>query len=76
MLTVFEANNFPAIAILPYAALTRPDPNAAAVAIDKICRVYGLNVDVSSLIKDASEIEAELQERRERARTSYEGLWV
>ncbi|MBS7643722.1 MAG: PAC2 family protein [Halobacteria archaeon] len=76
MLTVFEANNFPAIAILPYAALTRPDPSAAAVAIDKICRVYGLNVDVSSLIKDASEIEVELQERRERARTSYEGLWV
>lgn len=76
MLTIFETNNFPAIAILPYATLTRPDPNAAAVAIDKICRIYGLNVDVSSLVKDAREVEVELEERRERARTSYEGMWV
>jgi uncharacterized protein len=76
MLTIFETNNFPAIAILPYATLTRPDPSAAAIAIDKICQIYGLDVDVSSLVEDASKIEVELQERRERTRTGYEGMWV
>jgi len=74
MLAKYEMHNFPAVAILPYAA-SRPDPRAAAVAIKKICDVYRLNVDVSSLVQHAEEIEKELEERR-RTQNNYPGMFV
>jgi len=74
MLAKYEIRNFPAVAVLPYAA-SRPDPRAAAVAIKKICDVYKLNVDVSSLVQHAEEIEKELEERR-KAESNYSGMFV
>lgn len=61
MLSRFEVRGFPALAILPYADASRPDPLAAAKAIDFLNNLYGLNVDVSKLIMDAQRIEREVQ---------------
>lgn len=61
MLSRFEIRGFPALAVLSYADASRPDPLAAAKAIEFINDLYGLNVDVSKLIMDAQRIEREVQ---------------
>ncbi|MEM3466645.1 MAG: PAC2 family protein [Candidatus Jordarchaeales archaeon] len=61
MLAYFELSDFPAITILPFAERGRPDPRAAAVAIDVLKEKYGLPVETESLIQDAKEIEAEIE---------------
>ncbi len=61
MLACFELNNFPAITILPFAERGRPDPRAAATAIDVLREKYGLPIETESLIQDAREIEAEIE---------------
>lgn len=66
MLHRFEARDFPALAILPYAAADRPDPLAAATSIDVVNKLYGLRVDYSELVKDAERIEQEVKELLER----------
>ncbi len=66
MLHRFEVNDFPAIALLPYANATRPDPMAAANAISTLNELYGLNVDYAELVKDAERIEKEVKELLER----------
>ncbi|RLE54425.1 MAG: hypothetical protein DRJ30_05155 [Candidatus Methanomethylicota archaeon] len=57
----FEIRKFPAIAVLPYAEPSRPDPKAAADAVKYINKTCGLNVNVSKLIKDAEIIESEVE---------------
>ncbi len=61
LLARFEIRNFPALAILPYADASRPDPLAASVAIDFLNKFLGLNVDTSELIRDAERIEQEIK---------------
>jgi len=61
MLAQFELNDFPAVTILPFAERGRPDPRAAAVAVEVLKEKYGLPVETESLIQDAREIEAEVE---------------
>jgi len=68
--------NFPALAILPYASSTRPDPAAAAVAIRSICRTYNMKVNVSDLEKDAKDIETEIEQRLKQTHKSLQGMFV
>jgi len=58
----FEKLEFPAITVLPYADITRPDPIAASVALEYFSALTGLRVDTSRLRELASEIERELEE--------------
>lgn len=80
MLTQFEISNFPAIAILPYANPTRPDPMAASIAVEELNKIAKLNVDVSQLINDAQRIENELQEfnkqRQARVKPDHQTLYI
>ena len=62
LLTYYEINDFPAIALLPYAESSRADPSAAAIAIKEINRFTELNIDTTKLIQDAELIEQNLQE--------------
>ena len=76
LLYEFEVRNLPAVSILPYAALTRPDPRAAAVAIKKMNDLLGTSFDVSELIERAEEIEAEVEQRRKVFDTAREHFYV
>jgi len=76
MLSAFEMLKFPAVAVLPYAVRSRPDPRAASIAVTKICDAYGLGIDVSDLVRDAETIEKKLQEKRIRTEESYNGMYV
>ncbi len=78
MLAKYEIADFPAIAILPYASVERPDPRAAAIAIEYIAEKFGLKVDVSRLIEQAEIIEEELREisRKRRERMGEPSLYV
>ncbi|MEM4599986.1 MAG: PAC2 family protein, partial [Candidatus Methanomethylicaceae archaeon] len=80
MLSHFEINNFPAIALLPYANPARPDPMAAAIAIEFINKLTGLSIDTSQLISDAHKIEEEIQEllkqRQERIKKDHKMLYI
>jgi uncharacterized protein len=60
MLTYFEMKNFPAIALLPYSERGRPDPRAAALAVQQINNLFALNIDVFELNNDAKRIEDEV----------------
>lgn len=62
ILAYYEINNFPAIALLPYAESSRADPSAAAVAVNKVNEITNLNIDTTKLIQDAELIEQNLQE--------------
>jgi uncharacterized protein len=76
ILSEFEISDFPALAILPYASALTPDPGAAAVAIREISRAYNLKVNVSELEKDAENIEAEIEQKLERAQKSLHSMYV
>lgn len=80
MLTYFEINDFPAIALLPYANPTRPDPMAASVAVENLNRLTHLTMDVSQLITDAQRIEMEIQEfnkqRQDRGKIDQHTLYI
>ena len=65
LLAYYEIRSFPAIALLPYAQRGRPDPLAAATAIQVINRLYGLNISTEQLIRDAKQIEQEVAQLKE-----------
>lgn len=67
LLTRFEELDFPAVAVLPYADYTRPDPYAASVGISYVSELLNLGVDLSKLIETAKAIEKEIEEMRKRA---------
>jgi predicted ATP-grasp superfamily ATP-dependent carboligase len=75
MLGEFEMQNFPAIAILPYASATTADPSAAAVAVRAVCKAYGVKVDVSDLEDGAKEIEEELEKRMKQTSKSLHSMY-
>ncbi len=80
MLMKFEQLNFPAIAILAYANASRPDPMAAAVAIEYFSKIYDLKIEIEQLIKDAQRIEAEIEEnlkkRQEKIKSEATTLYI
>ncbi|MHA1302400.1 MAG: proteasome assembly chaperone family protein [Candidatus Heimdallarchaeaceae archaeon] len=61
MLLFSELNEFPAIALLPYAERSRPDPIAASIAIDEISKILQVEIDVKELLEQAERIEKEIQ---------------
>ncbi len=63
-----EIHGFPAVTILPYTETARPDPAAAAVAVEVVASLVGVEVDVSSLMEMARKIE-ELIERVEQQKS-------
>lgn len=80
MLMKFEQLDFPAIAILAYADASRPDPMAAAVAIEYFSKIYGIEVKTEQLIRDAQRIEAEIEEsirrKQERMKSEASALYI
>ncbi len=52
-----EILGLPAVAILPYAEASRPDPRAAAIAVKRIGELYGFEVGVEDLLEEARKIE-------------------
>lgn len=79
MLMKFEQLDFPALAVLAYANVSRPDPMAAAVAIQYFSEIYGVKVDTYQLIRDAQRIEAEIEEslrRKQEKVTEMSALYI
>jgi uncharacterized protein len=79
MLMKFEQLDFPAIAVLAYANASRPDPMAAAIAIQYFSEIYGVKVDTDQLVRDAQRIEAEIEEslrRRQERVTEMSTLYI
>lgn len=80
MLSYLEFQDFPGVALLPYADPSRPDPRAAAVAIGHINDLYKLDIDTSQLRKDAEKIETEVQDllkrRQDRMRHDQQALYI
>ncbi|AGT34940.1 hypothetical protein N186_02805 [Thermofilum adornatum] len=62
LLTYFEAGNIPAVAILPYASLDRPDPRAAAQAVEIFSNITGIGIDVKELLEEGEQLEKQLEE--------------
>ena len=75
MLGEFEKQNFPAVAILPYASADHADPKAAATAIKAVSKAYGLKVDVKDLEYDAADIEQEIDRRLQQTTKSLRGMY-
>lgn len=65
LLAYYEIKDFPAIALLPYAQRGRPDPLAAATAIQVINQLHDLDISTEQLIKDAKQIEQEIAQLKE-----------
>ena len=57
LLLYAEIYGYPALAILPYAEAARPDPRAAAVAIEELNKLYGLSIGTEELLEEAKKIE-------------------
>ncbi len=62
MILYSELLRIPYIVLLPYAEPLRPDPRAAAIAVEVINGLYELNIDTSKLYEEAQRIEQELAE--------------
>ncbi|TFG11082.1 proteasome assembly chaperone family protein [Candidatus Heimdallarchaeota archaeon] len=83
MLMFFELNDFEAIALLPYAERSRPDPVAASMAIQAINKILDTNVNVQELLDEAEKIEKEIESllkanksRKDLDKESDEGMFV
>jgi uncharacterized protein len=60
-----EIEDFPATIILPYADRDITDPAAAAVAIEAINQIYGIQVGVDELYEEAKKIEEDIKKQLE-----------
>ena len=61
MLMFYELNDFPSVALLPYAERSRPDPIAASVAVSAINSVLNIEINVQELLEEAERIEKEIE---------------
>ncbi len=61
MLSIFEIMSFPALTLLPYADITRPDPRAAAVAVQKIGLLYNVEINVKELLEEEERVLKEIE---------------
>lgn len=71
-LMMSEVYRLPTVTLLPYAMAEAPDPAAAAVAIDRINGLLGINVATEELLLDATKIQEELSKLEELARSEEE----
>ncbi len=67
-LSIFEAKRKKALAILPYAAIERPDPKAAAKALEVLSELTGIKVETQELVEEGLMIEREIKELEKRMR--------
>ncbi len=67
LLAQLEMRGVPGLGLLSYATRARPDPRSAAVMLEKINSVLGIDANVDQLIEESKEIE-----RREKIRQSIE----
>jgi uncharacterized protein len=66
LITIYsEMLGFPATVLLPYSDKDRPDPAAAAIAIEAINEMLGTKFDTSKLYEEARKLEEELQKQME-----------
>jgi Archaeal enzymes of ATP-grasp superfamily len=66
LLTIYsEFEAFPSVVILPYADRDRPDPAAAAIAIETINEMLNVKFETASLYEEAKKIEEEIQKQFE-----------
>jgi len=68
-----EVYGYPAVALLPYAEASRPDPRAAAVAVRKIGELYGVGVSVEDLLEEAKKIEEMISMMEKQQREAMTG---
>ncbi len=61
MLLFSELNEFPAVALLPYAERSRPDPIAASIAVKEINNLLNMKIGINELLEEAEKIEKEIQ---------------
>lgn len=77
LLTMYaELYHVPALVLLPYAEASRPDPRAAAIAIEKFSELYGVSIGVEELYEKARIIEEEmikLEEQKEKSTAAFTG---
>ena len=83
MLMFYELNDFEAIALLPYAERSRPDPVAASIAIKEINKILDINIKVQDLLDEAEKIEKEIESllqasksRKDSDKDTDEGMFV
>lgn len=69
-LAVLEARGAPGVALLPYAAIERPDPKAAAKAVEVVGEMLGVEVDVKELIEEGEMVEKTVEEIERKIRES------
>ena len=72
MLMFYELNNFPTIALLPYAERSRPDPIAASVAVKAINSILNITINVQELLEEAERIEKEIESLLQASKTRKE----
>ncbi len=79
VLTLFtELYGIPSLVVLPYTESSRPDPRAAAVAVEVINRIYDISVPVERLYREAERIEKMIKaiEEKERSSTSTTRVYM
>jgi uncharacterized protein len=76
MLNTFELREFPAYAVLPYAATDRADPRAAATAVKILSQTYGFEIDVGPLLRGAEVMETELAKSRPSVGTTTDSIYT
>ena len=73
MIIYSELLGIPSLTILPYTDPMRPDPKAAAIAVEKINKILSINVDVSDLYEGEKIIQEELKKLMEYYREIEKG---
>ena len=82
MLMFYELNDFEAVALLPYAERSRPDPVAASIAVREINNILGINVNIQELLDEAEKIEKEIESLLQASKTrkdsedTHKGMFV
>jgi len=71
MLMFYELKDFPALSLLPYAERSRPDPIAASVAIEKINKILGIDVNIQELLEEAERIEKDIESLIQASKTRH-----
>lgn len=76
MLNYFEARGFPAYAILSYASTEHVDPRASASAVEALSKYYSFNVDLTTLIKQAEELESQVAIHEDTSKREADSIYT
>lgn len=77
LINIFESEGIPAIVLLPFVEPSRPEPRAAAVAVEKINELLKLKIPVDELLayaKAVEETETKLKEIEKRLQEEEKGV--